>query len=118
MWYNVHVRREGMVLPPSTKEKEMKKPEWPQCKVHKEVHYTLTLTSDINRGSKNTYTGRLAGDVLHGMAPNDGRRGSPEDFRWLAGHNETSTVSIAGHVLKKVTTTTTTTVVEEEEVIK
>ena len=92
----------------------MKKPE---CKVHKEVYYTLTLTSDINGGSKNTYTGRVAGTVLHGMAPNDGRRGAPEDFRWFAGHNETSTVPIAGHVLKKVMTTTTTTVMEEEEIL-
>ena len=88
----------------------MKKPE---CKVHKEVYYTLTLTSDINGGVKNMYTGRVAGDVVRGVKP-------PSDgsLAWHTGnHNETSTVPIGGHTLKKHTVTEVTTVFEETEVI-
>ena len=77
------------------------------------VYYTLTLTSDINGGSKNTYTGRVAGDVLRGVRPpSDGK------LTWFTGdHNETSTVAIDGHVLKKHTVTEVTTVSEKTEEI-
>jgi len=60
-------------------------------------YWTLTLTSDINGGIENTYDGRAEGDILKThLEPRDGK------FVWLTGnHNETSSVPIGDHILKK-----------------
>jgi len=60
-------------------------------------YWTLTLTSDINGGIENTYDGRAEGDILKThLEPRDG------EFVWLTGnHNETSSVPIGDHILKK-----------------
>ena len=94
-----------------------------KTETHKQVRYTLTLTADINGGSKNVYTGRVAGDVLGGQLRGPERypvqdHREAENFMWYTGnHNETSTIPIAGHILKKHTVTTVTSTFEEEEIL-
>jgi len=72
---------------------------------HTTDYWTLTLTSDINGGIDNIYTGRLKGDVLKThLKPRNG------NFVWLTGnHNETSGVPVEGHILERHTKTVTTT---------
>ena len=94
-----------------------------KTETHKQIRYTLTLTADINGGSKNMNTGRVAGDVLGGQLrcpegyPVQDRH-EAENFMWYTGnHNENSTIPIAGHILKKHTVTTVTSTSEEEEIL-